>query len=119
MAQSVTTCPASTRTSGESLLTHLLALVVHTNEQVGQLSLLMDTRLSLEDPPVEPPRRDAADAVPVDVQRAVLKQTLNDEMRRQLKLLSRTVEVLYDCTDRVTSLKLVKRARPAEMRQRS
>lgn len=79
----------------------------------------MDTRLSLEDPPVQVPGRGEVDAVPVDVQRAVLRQTLNDEMRRQLKLLSRTVNVLYDCTDRVTGLKLVKRARLPGKRRRS
>ena len=93
--------------------------MVQTNEQLGQLSLLMDTRFSLEDPPVEPPKRGGVDAVSLAVQHAVLKQTLNDEMRRQLKLLSRTVDVLYDCTDRVTGLKLVKRPRLPAMRKRS
>lgn len=39
-----------------------------------------------------------------ELQRAMLKQTLTDEMRRQLKALSLTVDSLYDCTDRMTDL---------------
>jgi hypothetical protein len=97
---------AKTKTTLRPSVTHLLALVVQTNEQVGQLSLLMDTRASLEDPLVEPVKRGVQNAAPPDVQRAVLKQTLNDEMRRQLKVLSLTVDALYDCTDRVTSLEI-------------
>ena len=119
MAKTRATRSASTRVQAEQLFTHLLTLVVQTNEQVGQLALLMDTRASLEDPLVEPVKRGVQNAAPPDVQRAVLKQTLNDEMRRQLKLLSRTVNVLYDCTDRVTGLKLVKRARLPGKRRRS
>lgn len=118
MVQPVITRPASAECSAEYLLTHLLALVVQTNEQVGQLSLLMDTRSSLEDPPLEPPKRVGAEAVPQEVQRAVLKQMLNDEMRRQLKLLSQTADVLYDCADKVTCLKFVKRRRLPVVRKR-
>jgi hypothetical protein len=97
---------SSTRAQAEQLFTHLLALVVQTNEQVAQLSLLMDTRASLEDPPVDPAMHAALNTAPPEVQRAVLKQTLHDEMRRQLKVLSLTVDALYDCTDRVTSLEI-------------
>lgn len=106
MAKTRTSRSASTRVQTEQLFTHLLTLVVQTNEQVGQLALLMDTRASLEDPLVEPVKRGVQNAAPPDVQRAVLKQTLNDEMRRQLKVLSVTVDALYECTDRVTSLEI-------------
>ena len=106
MAKTRATRSASTRVQAEQLFTHLLTLVVQTNEQVGQLALLMDTRASLEDPLVEPVKRGVQNAAPPDVQRAVLKQTLNDEMRRQLKVLSLTVDALYECTDRVTSLEI-------------
>ncbi len=102
--------PKTTRRSSsapvkaEDLLTHLLALVVQANEQMGQLSLLMDTRASLDDPLALPTGKDILDVASPVVQRAVLKQTLNGEMRRQLKVLSLTVDALYDCADKVTSL---------------
>lgn len=106
MAKPKTTRSASIRAQAEQLFIHLLALVVQTNEQVAQLSLLMDTRASLEDPPVDPVKHGALHTAPPAVQRAVLKPTLHDEMRRQLKVLSLTVDALYDCTDKVTSLEV-------------
>lgn len=95
---------ASALTPSEQLLSHLITLVVQADEQVGQLSLLMYTRASLEDPPVEPAKKNLAEGTPPEMQRAVLRQTMNDELRRQLKVLSRTIEAMYVCTDQVTGL---------------
>ena len=106
MAKPKTTRGTSARAHAEQLFTHLLAIVVQTYEQVAQLSLLMDTRASLEDPPVDPAKHGALNTAPPAVQRAVLKQTLHDEMRRQLKVLSLTVDALYVCTEKVTGLEV-------------
>lgn len=104
MAKPKTARRAAALTTSEQLLSHLITLVVQADEQVGQLSLLMYTRASLEDPPVEPVKRPVAEGTTPEMQRAVLKQTLNDEMRRQLKVLSHTIEAMYVCTDKVTGL---------------
>jgi len=105
MAKTQPACSASTRVKAEALLNHLIILVVQANEQLAQLSLLRDTRASLDGPPEAPPLdKDILSIASQDAQRAVLKQTLNDEMRRQLRVLSLTVDALYDCTDRMTSL---------------
>lgn len=98
---------AKTRTNraqADALLSHLLTLAVHASEQMAHISLLMDTRNSL-DATFEPPAvKDIMDIASPELQRAMLKQTLTDEMRRQLKALSLTVDSLYDCTNRVTEL---------------
>lgn len=98
---------AKTRTAraqADALLPHLLTLAVQANEQMAHISLLMDTRNSL-DTPFEPPAvKDIMDVASPELQRAMLKQALTDEMRRQLKALSLTVDALYDCTGRVTEL---------------
>ncbi len=96
--------PRTTRAQANALCTYLLTLAVQANEQLAQLSLLLDTRSSLE-PPFEPPAgKDILDIASPEVQRAVLKQTLTDEMRRQLKVLTLTVEALYECTEKVSNL---------------
>lgn len=95
---------ASALATSEQLLSHLITLVVQADEQVGLLMLLADTRSSLEDPPAEPPKKYVPGTTDPEVQRAVLKQTMNDELRRQLKVLSRTIEAMYVCTDQVTGL---------------
>lgn len=104
MAKPETPRSASTRAQADALFTYLLTLAVQANEQMAHLSLLMDTRSSLE-PRLEPPAgKDILEIASPEVQRAVLKQALSDEMRRELKALSLTVEALYDCTDKVTGL---------------
>lgn len=95
--------PSSRRLKNEGLLTHLLVLAVQANEQMGQLALLMDTRSSLDDALATPAEQGVLDTASPVVQRAVLKHTLNGEMRRQLRVLSHTVDALYDCADQLTS----------------
>lgn len=96
--------PRTARAQADALFTYLLTLAVQANEQLAHLSLLLDTRSSLE-PPFEPPAgKGILDIASPEVQRSVLKQALTDEMRRQLKALSHTVEALYDCTEKVSNL---------------
>lgn len=102
MAKSQTARSTSARAQANALFTYLLTLAVQANEQMAHLSLLLDTRSSLEPPLELPPGKDILAIASPEVQRAVLKQALTDEMRRQLKALSLTVEALYDCADKVS-----------------
>ena len=96
--------PRPARAQADALFVHLLTLAVQANKHMAHLSLLLDTRSSLEPPFELPAGKDILDIASPELQRAVLKQALSDEMRRQLKALSLTVEALYDCTDKVTTL---------------
>lgn len=96
--------PAST-VDGDaaSLVPHILALATRASDQLLHLAMALDTRISLDDDWVPPVEADILEIAPPHTQRIILKQSLNDELRRQLQVLSLTTEALYDCADKVAA----------------
>lgn len=86
-----------------ALVPHILTLAARASDQLLNLAMALDTRISLDDEWVPPVEADILEIAPPHAQRILLQQTLNDELRRQLQVLSLTTEALYDCADKVAA----------------
>lgn len=88
---------APTHTAALPLIPHLLALAQQTAEQLLQLSLTVETHVSL-DTAVEPmSEEDTIEIFAPPSQIAVLRRALKTEMQHQLKTLAVTTDALYTC----------------------